>query len=125
MVVIRPHSSFRIPIRNPPKQHCSFPPLFPLLSQCGYSLKSEYSITQISLKPIVINRRARLGSVLNVAGKFFFFLYCNRFIFDVLFSYHTSILLLLLLLFPKADLSALESRLPLGPKGQWASCQQN
>ena len=32
--------------------------------------------------------------------------------------------MLLLLLYPKADLSALESRLPLGPKGQWASCQQ-
>jgi len=32
--------------------------------------------------------------------------------------------LLLLLLFPNADLSALDGRLPLGPKGQWASCQQ-
>ena len=36
----------------------------------------------------------------------------------------TGLLLLLLLLYPKADLSALDSRLPLGPKGQWASCQQ-
>ena len=34
------------------------------------------------------------------------------------------LLLLLLLLYPKADLSALDGRLPLGPKGQWASCQQ-
>ena len=32
--------------------------------------------------------------------------------------------IILLLLYPKADLSALESRLQLGPKGQWASCQQ-
>ena len=30
----------------------------------------------------------------------------------------------LLLLYPNADLSALDGRLPLGPKGQWASCQQ-
>ena len=64
-VVIRPHSSFRIPIRNPPKERCSFTPLFPLLSQCGYSLNSEWlRVFNYSNKPIVINRRARLGSVL-------------------------------------------------------------
>ena len=64
-VVIRPRSSFRIPIRNPPKDHCNFTPLLPLLSQCGYSLKSEWlRVFNYSSKPIVINRRARLGSVL-------------------------------------------------------------
>lgn len=64
-VVIRPRSSFRIPIRNPPKDRCTFTPLLPLLSQCGYSLKSEWlRVFNYSNKPIVINRRARLGSVL-------------------------------------------------------------
>ena len=64
-VVIRPRSSFHIPIRNPPKERCSFTPLLPLLSQCGYSLKSEWlRVFNYSNKPIVINRRACLGSVL-------------------------------------------------------------
>ena len=47
------------------KDHCNFTPLLPLLSQCGYSLKSEWlRAFNYSNKPIVINRRARLGSVL-------------------------------------------------------------
>jgi hypothetical protein len=64
-VVIRPRSSIRIPIRNPPKDHCNFTPSLALLSQCGYSLKPEWlRVFNYSNKPIVINRRARLGSVL-------------------------------------------------------------
>jgi hypothetical protein len=64
-VVIRPRSSFHIPIRNPPKERCSFTPLQPLLSQCGCLLKSEWlRVFNYSNKPIVINRRACLGSVL-------------------------------------------------------------
>ncbi|KAN0083605.1 hypothetical protein V8E54_002693 [Elaphomyces granulatus] len=64
-VVIRPRSSFRIPIRNPPKDPCNFTPSLPLLSQCGYSWKPEWlRVFNYSNKPIVINRRTRLGSVL-------------------------------------------------------------
>jgi hypothetical protein len=64
-VVVRPRSSFHIPIRNPPKDRCTFTPSLPLLAQCGYSLKSEWlRVFNYSNKPIVINRRACLGSVL-------------------------------------------------------------